>query len=295
MIRASDLRGLAVVDLDAAEKLGTVDEVIIDPDARRVAGFTVSHGTGFLGGGQHMTIPASAVHALGHDAITVRHARDMSLDVGHLGGLPHLSQIVGHKTVTHSGAAVGSIDDVLIDPSSGVVVGYTLGGGVTNGLGGLLGSGEDSKGGDYVRAEADIKVGRELVVVPDDAVVRSNGETIAHRATLGAGWLSASTPRRETAELRSAEVTETRPLPPPAATRVDWADTSIRDVVAPRPVDAAPRPIERVSPVDPAPVLDAEPAVARVVRPGRVEETAPVGQDLDATQVIPPVEGGRGI
>ena len=39
MIRATELGGRAVVDMDAAEKLGKIDKVILDPDGRRVAGF----------------------------------------------------------------------------------------------------------------------------------------------------------------------------------------------------------------------------------------------------------------
>jgi uncharacterized protein YrrD len=35
-MRASVVRGMAVVDLNSAEQLGQVDKVIIDPDARRV-------------------------------------------------------------------------------------------------------------------------------------------------------------------------------------------------------------------------------------------------------------------
>jgi len=38
MIRATTLRERAVVDLDSAMKLGQLDELILDPEERRVAG-----------------------------------------------------------------------------------------------------------------------------------------------------------------------------------------------------------------------------------------------------------------
>jgi uncharacterized protein YrrD len=44
MIKATDLGGRAVVDMDAAEKLGRVHKVILDPDRRRVAGFVIASG-----------------------------------------------------------------------------------------------------------------------------------------------------------------------------------------------------------------------------------------------------------
>jgi uncharacterized protein YrrD len=307
MIKATDLRGLAVVDLDAAEKLGSVDEVIVDPEARRIAGFTVSSGGGFLtGGGNRMTIPASCVHALGHDAITVRSARDQSLDVGHLSGLPMLSQIVGHKVVTHSGAAVGSIDDVLIEPSTGRITGYGLGGGVTSGLGGLLATSEGSHGGDYIRAESDIKVGQELVVVPDDAVMRSGGAPVVTRGTTESGWPSEPVVTSEAGAPVEATSGESRPLSPPASTQVDWADTSLRDTAADTSDTTMPPPVE------------SEASVGRIVRPGPVEEPTPIRseelapirsdeelapyrpeesgstrEDVDATQVIHPVDATR--
>ncbi len=58
MIRATELGGRAVVDMDAAEKLGKIDKVILDPDGRRVAGFVVSRGSSLLSSGTHVTLPA---------------------------------------------------------------------------------------------------------------------------------------------------------------------------------------------------------------------------------------------
>ena len=71
MIRASKLKGIGLVDIDRAEKIGEVGEVFIDPEARQVAGFGVRRGQSFLGGDEMLLLPASAVRAIGPDAITV--------------------------------------------------------------------------------------------------------------------------------------------------------------------------------------------------------------------------------
>jgi sporulation protein YlmC with PRC-barrel domain len=126
-MRAERLKGMAVVDVDAAVKLGTVSDVILDPGARQVAGLIVARGQSLLGGGQHFTLPASAVRALGQDAVTVRRA-EAEEQVGHLGGLPRLGQVVGRKVVTENGRLVGTIEDVEIDPLSGAIVAYPVGG-----------------------------------------------------------------------------------------------------------------------------------------------------------------------
>lgn len=172
MIRASELRGRPVVDLGSAVKLGEIDEVALDPEGRRVAGLVLGRGPTLLGGGGAADpfVPASAVHAIGGDVVTVRGGAETSrVD---LSGFPRLGQIVGRKVVTHAGTVLGPIDDVLIEPADGRIVGYTLGAGGPGGLGRLFGD-RGHEGQDYVRADADLRIGPELVVVPDDALVRA--------------------------------------------------------------------------------------------------------------------------
>ena len=72
MIKGSELVGRAVVDMDAAEKLGKIKEVIMQQDGERVAGFVVIRGENVLGsGGTRRTIPAAALNAIGPDAIVI--------------------------------------------------------------------------------------------------------------------------------------------------------------------------------------------------------------------------------
>ena len=51
MIRARELRGLAVVDVDAATKVGKIEEVSLAADYHRIAGFLVAVGQSVLGKG----------------------------------------------------------------------------------------------------------------------------------------------------------------------------------------------------------------------------------------------------
>jgi sporulation protein YlmC with PRC-barrel domain len=170
MIRATTLGGRAVVDVDAAEELGKIDKVILDPDARRVAGFVVSRGSSFLGRGTHLTVPSTAVHAVGPDAITVRGGAAQA-DTAPLDGLPCVSDIVGRRVVSRQGRFVGTVRDVLIDAESGRIIGYALSDrGTIARLDELLSGPRPARDTAYLRADADLRAGRDLIVAPDDAL-----------------------------------------------------------------------------------------------------------------------------
>ena len=172
MIRATELGGRAVVDMDAAEKVGRIEKVIIDPDARRVAGFTVSHGASLISSGTRVTLPASSVHAIGPDAVTV-HGTVVVNDLAHLDSLPRVSDVVGRKVVSRDGRLLGTVEDVLIDDEDGRIVGYALNEHTGGKLEELIAGEKHSDHSRYLRADADLKAGKDLIVAPDDAVAQS--------------------------------------------------------------------------------------------------------------------------
>ena len=161
MIRAKELGGRAVVDMDAAEKVGKIEKVILDPDARRVAGFTVAHGSSLISHGTRVTLPASSVHAIGPDAVTV-HGSVIVNDLTRLDSLPRVSDVVGRKVVSRDGRLLGTVEDVIIDDEDGRIVGYALD----------EHKGSRSDHSAYLRADADLRAGKDLIVAPDDAVAR---------------------------------------------------------------------------------------------------------------------------
>ena len=170
MIKGSQLVGRAVIDMEAAERLGRIKEIIVQRDGERVAGFVVVHGETIVGtGGTRRTIPASALHSIGPDAITVRGSA-MKERAPDLNGFPRMSDVIGHKMVTQSGRLLGSIDDVLINGADGTIIGFAVGEGVRNKLENFFNP-QRSRIHGYVRADADLQVGNELIVVPDNALI----------------------------------------------------------------------------------------------------------------------------
>jgi sporulation protein YlmC with PRC-barrel domain len=255
MMRARELVGRAVIDLSTAKKLGQIDELVLDPVGRQIAGFVVGRGPSLVGAAAEQVVPASAVHALGPDAVTVRGAAGVDLR-----GLPRLGQIVGRKMVTEGGVLLGTIGDVLIEPADGRIVGYAIGG-IPAGrpLAGLFGGRDDEPHAGYVRADADLVVGDELVVVPDDAVVREGGAPLRREDTAPTvfGWPD---PPRDAAPVVPGQ-------PSPAGSSIDSLSAA--------PLPQAPPPAPARSPID---VLSEAPPAP---------PTPPADPPLDATQPLP--------
>lgn len=171
MIRAKELGGRAVVDVDAAEKLGRIDRIVIDPESRRVAGFVISRGSSIFNNDKDIVLSASTVHAVGPDAVTVRRGGDADTVVA-LDGLPRVSDITGRKVVSDQGRLLGTVDDVLIDENDGRIVGYSLSGdGIDARLQQLVaGDRNDERRAPFLRADADLRAGKDLIVAPEDAI-----------------------------------------------------------------------------------------------------------------------------
>jgi uncharacterized protein YrrD len=189
MIKGSQLIGRSVIDMEAAERLGKIREIIVQRDGERVAGFIVGYGENIVGsGGKRRVIPASAVYSIGPDAMTVRGSSMQEL--AELDNLPRMSDIIGHKMVTRSGRLLGVIDDMLVNGTDGSIVGFVVGEGVRGKLENIFNP-QRARIHGYVRADADLHVGKELIVVPDDALIE--GEPGAHEGD------------RETAAVKSDE------------------------------------------------------------------------------------------
>ena len=180
MIKGSQLVGRAVIDMEAAERLGKIKEIIVQRDGERVAGFIVVHGETIVGtGGKRRMIPASAVYSIGPDAMTVRGSAMQEL--AELDNLPRMSDIIGHKMVTQSGRLLGIIDDMLVNRADGTIVGFVVGEGVRSKLENIFNP-QRSRVHGYVRADADLHVGKDLIVVPDDALIEGEPGRARRRA-----------------------------------------------------------------------------------------------------------------
>jgi uncharacterized protein YrrD len=262
MIKGSQLIGRAVIDMEAAERLGKIKEIIVQRDGERVAGFIVVHGETIVGtGGKRRMIPASAVYSIGPDAMTVRGSAMQEL--AELDNLPRMSDIIGHKMVTQSGRLLGVIDDMLINRADGSIVGFVVGKGVRNKLENIFNP-QRSRVHGYARADADLHVGKELIVVPDAAFIE--GEPGAHeheRETATAKTDEADShpwEQRALAESRRPSIwTRPRDMPAPAQSETR-AEPGLKSETA-RAVESH-RPAEEARPETLQPDRDSEAVTA---------------------------------
>jgi sporulation protein YlmC with PRC-barrel domain len=199
MVRAKDLRGRPIVNMEGAERFGRTDELILDLQAHRIAGVIGARGPTFTRGIRYRLIPASAVRAIGPDAVVVQLGPDTRSESSRLTSLPRLSRVIGRKVVSDQGKYLGSVGDVLIDEEDLRILGYQLNAPGRSGLLEAFFVGKKGRSPDYVRTDTDLRIGEDLIVAPHTAVV--------HGGTAGAER-SAPTPAGAPTRVPTAQPSE---------------------------------------------------------------------------------------
>lgn len=115
------LRDLAVVSVQQAEKLGIVDDVLIDPRTHRLGGLILSGGL-FRGG---PTVAWACVRTIGADAVMVDDTVSATAGVEE-STLTRLHAMRGRKVVTDTGDLAGTLDGAEFDPASGQITSYLV-------------------------------------------------------------------------------------------------------------------------------------------------------------------------
>jgi uncharacterized protein YrrD len=163
-LTVADLKDRAVVSIGQAEKIGRVEDVILDLAEGRVAGFHVR--TGLLGGAKILS--AGDIHDIGPDAITVA---DRSALEGHapdqpmLDSLPTSADLIGAKVVSAAGTLLGTLANIALDPAAQRVLCYELGGSLWDQLRNEQRTFDPAPG---------IRFGKDLIVVPDAVAAELN-------------------------------------------------------------------------------------------------------------------------
>jgi uncharacterized protein YrrD len=150
-----DLEGMRVLATREGRELGTVKEVLFDPEERAVLGLMVASSAYK---GSQMFLDRSHIHGFGGDAVTV----DSEADLEGISSTSHAREVVeggihlqGVRVLTEGGDALGKVDKVLLD-NDGQIAGYHA----TSGLLGL--------GGKHDIAPADvISLGPDAIVIRD--------------------------------------------------------------------------------------------------------------------------------
>ena len=124
MLKASDLKGRAVVTLSDAIKVGRVDDVLFDAEYREVLGFRIKAGTF----SRPEAVSRAHVTGVGHAALTVRSPDVINVEdrLGDLAGAVTLSRARRTKVVTEGGELLGTIGEIELDDEARTVTAYRL-------------------------------------------------------------------------------------------------------------------------------------------------------------------------
>ena len=160
MQKASDVVGRAIVSSETGERIGRVADLLMDAGSARVIGLVV--GGGVLKSEE--VLPYADVQTLGGDAVVARTAagvlgrqqwREQGADATRSSTLKH------RRVLTTTGRALGAIDDVYVDETTGAVAGFEL---VGSALAGLV------QRRSLLPHNSGITIGADAVLVPDDVV-----------------------------------------------------------------------------------------------------------------------------
>lgn len=167
-VRLHDLSGKDVVARAQSAKVGTVADVLFSPSDGSIGYVFIEAGGGGFGGlgGRREAVPGSNLHAVGPDALVIEDSSSIIDDVERIDRTGYISagEVKGRNVITDDGERLGTINDFVLDPSQGRVVGYVVGAGRGGGFG--LGGEPRREGERIISVQRNVTVGPDFITVP---------------------------------------------------------------------------------------------------------------------------------
>jgi uncharacterized protein YrrD len=168
MTSNQEMHGRPVVSIETGQRLGSIDQIVFEPDGRKVAAFTVHSDTvgGIISPEQPTAswLLAGDIHAIGPDAITVASPESLRETIERqeyfLAG-----DLVRRKVVTEGGALVGNVAAIHFDPQSLAVTDFEISRGFF-------------KSNPKIGFEHVVTVGHDVIVVDESA---NSDQTTTHK------------------------------------------------------------------------------------------------------------------
>lgn len=198
--KGKELIGLPVITFSDGRKLGTIKDILVDPDQNRVIALLIDSGGWFSSA---KVIPWTSIRTVGPDSIIIPDATAVipaNTDSYIRRIMDSKNVLSGTRVYTEDGRDLGTIGDMFLDDSSGQVEGYEVSGGLLN---------STLKGKKFMPAPATITVGKDVAFVPssvgDEMEAQVGGlQGAAQQAGAHAAELGDRTALRRDEQLRAS-------------------------------------------------------------------------------------------
>lgn len=163
MSRYERTKGLRVVTTKEGNEAGKVDDLVVDPDQKKVSWLRLHSGGLF---GNRQWVPVEAVHSVGDDVVTINSEADLLVapNAPEAEALVSAQRgLIGNKVVTEGGERLGEIVDYEFTPDTFALTNLFVSPSM-NLFGRLL----------TIPADQVLTIGQDAVIVTADAVKRAD-------------------------------------------------------------------------------------------------------------------------
>lgn len=127
MRKGRELIGLPILQSISGQRLGEVQDLVLDPINNAVSGFLIDKGNWFRSPRQ---VSVQSVLKVNGDEIKVENGLPFEYDRSQ----PLISSLSGKKVATSGGKIIGSIQDIILDESCFRLTGYEISDGLISDL-----------------------------------------------------------------------------------------------------------------------------------------------------------------
>ena len=150
----SELLGKPLVSADSGERVGRIDDVLLDSEHRRVVGVLVTEGTF----SKQRVLPFDEIQTAGLDTVIAKTVSTLcdARDWLHDGRPAHRSRsLIGKDVITSEGTRLGSVHGLVAEENSGRIVALEIAAGR-----------HAPPSATMVHATGDLQLTNDVVVVP---------------------------------------------------------------------------------------------------------------------------------
>ncbi|HEX2987245.1 MAG TPA: PRC-barrel domain-containing protein [Chloroflexota bacterium] len=177
-MKATELRGMPLVSVKDAKRIGKVQDVIVDTTGQRVVALqakTDSEEPSF--------ITLDRIHAVGKDVITLEEEKPAKERRGHPGakgvgkeGVFPFKELHGNRVITYDGTFLGTLSDLDIDTSDFRINEYEVSSSALS---------EITKSYKRIRATPDMHIGEGIITVSEQAYGEPSKQEVEHKKPEG--------------------------------------------------------------------------------------------------------------